>query len=170
MRRGEAGILIACGISVLVLIGWRAYQMYKNPEPDRGIPFYSTATPELKAIASRLVPRYGCHSCHNLWGIRDMTANVPSPSLDGIGSLKTEQWFYDYLSAPDPQMVLPSRLKKEYRMPSYATIPEPDRRALAQYLSSLKVQDWYLEETKRAEYEKLTGRNYPGASSDRPTQ
>ena len=42
-------------------------------------------------------------------------------------------------------------------MPSYAHLPEQERRLLAQYMASLKVEDWYLEATKKAEYEKLTG-------------
>lgn len=46
-------------------------------------------------------------------------------------------------------------------MPSYAHLPEQDRKVLAAYMASLKVKDWYLEETKKAEYEKLTGKDYP---------
>jgi sulfur-oxidizing protein SoxX len=86
---------------------------------------------------------------------------VPAPILDGMGSLHDEAWFFQYFSAPDPQKILPSRLKPEYRMPSYAQLPEHDRRLLAQYMASLKVQDWYLQETRKAEYEKLTGKEYP---------
>src|SRR5450756_1461575 len=71
--------------------------------------------------------------------------------------LRTETWLYEYLSSPNPQVVLPSRLKKEYQMPSYATLPEGERHLLAQYLASLKVKDWYFDQTKKAEYEKLTG-------------
>jgi hypothetical protein len=46
-------------------------------------------------------------------------------------------------------------------MPSYASLPDNDRKLLAQYLASLKVKDWYLDQTKQAEYEKLTGKVYP---------
>ena len=86
---------------------------------------------------------------------------VPAPSLDGIGSLRDEAWFYRYLSAPSPQDILPSRLKAKYQMPSYADLPESERKILAAYLASLKVEDWYLEEVRKAEYEKLTGKDYP---------
>ena len=55
---------------------------------------------------------------------------------------------------------MPSRLKPEFRMPSYAALPEERRRLLAKYMDSLKVEDWYLEETKKREYEKLTGEKY----------
>jgi hypothetical protein len=78
--------------------------------------------------------------------------------LDGIGSLRAETWIYDYLSASNPQSVLPSRLKKEYQMPSYANLSDEDRHVLSTYLASLKVKDWYLEQTKKSEYEKLTGK------------
>ncbi len=86
---------------------------------------------------------------------------VPAPALDGIGSVRDEAWFYAYFSSPDPQAVLPSRLKPEFRMPSYLYLKEQDRRTLAAYMASLRVKDWYLEETKKAEYEKLTGKDYP---------
>jgi flagellar motor switch protein FliG len=86
-----------------------------------------------------------------------MMATVPAPALDGIGMLRDEEWLYDYLSAVDPQQILPSRLRKEFKMPSYANLTEEDRRTLSAYLASLKVENWYLEEVKKAEHKKLTG-------------
>ena len=77
-----------------------------------------------------------------------------------MGSLRDEEWLYTYFSAEDPQSIVPSRLKLKYRMPSFAKIPDADRRMLAKYISSLKVEDWYLEETKKSAYEKLTGQDY----------
>ena len=124
---------------------------------DGEIPFYSTATPETAAAAGDLVRAQGCRQCHSLWSTRDLMQAVPAPMLDGMGALRSEQWLYDYLSAPVPQAILPSRLKPEYRMPSYAALPEPQRRLLASYLASLRVRDWYLEQTRRLEHDKLTG-------------
>ena len=86
--------------------------------------------------------------------------SVPAPSLDGIGSLRTKEWLYSYFSSENPQSILPTRLKKEFQMPSYANLPESERELLAEYIGSLKVEDWYLEETKKKEYEKLTGLEY----------
>ena len=103
----------------------------------------------------------GCKECHSLWTLKDMMESVPAPMLDGIGSLRTETWLYEYLSASNPQSIIPSRLKKEYQMPSYAKLPDADRHVLSEYLASLKVKDWYLEQTKKAEYEKLTGKEMP---------
>jgi sulfur-oxidizing protein SoxX len=158
MKRGEKAVLALIG--AVVAVGVVRSQLRVEGKHDRDIPFYSTATPDVARKAMDIYHNNGCKSCHTLWTMRDMLQSVPSPMLDGIGSLRTETWLYKYLSSPDPQAILPSRLKKEYRMPSYASLPDDDRHLLAQYLASLKVKDWYLEQTKQAEYEKLTGMVY----------
>jgi len=63
--------------------------------------------------------------------LRDSLQSVPAPMLDGIGSLHSEDWIYKYLSSSNPQAVVPSRLKLEYRMPSYTDMPEADRRTMS---------------------------------------
>jgi sulfur-oxidizing protein SoxX len=157
MRTGEKGILLV--IAVLVIGGgsWKLLHQNKTVPEDREIPFYSTASAELRQAAGDIYRRENCKSCHTLWTVRDIMQSVPAPALDGIGSLHDEQWFFDYFSADDPQQILPSRLKAEYQMPSYAHLPENERRVLAAYMASLKVQDWYLEETRKARCRKLTG-------------
>jgi L-cysteine S-thiosulfotransferase len=158
MRTGERNIYIA--IAVLV-VGFATFKgMLETGEPDPGIPFYTTLPRDAQVAAESIYKRHDCSNCHTLWLVRNWIQSVPAPALDGIGSLKTEDWLYDYLSTQDPQSILPSRLKAEYRMPSYAHLPEDERRLLAAYLASLKVEDWYLEEIKRAEYEVLTGLDY----------
>lgn len=164
MKKGEKGILIAIVVSAVVFFAINNYRMNRDQAAsgvDRGIPFYSTASKELQQKASDLYKQLDCRDCHSLWGVRNPMQSVPAPSLDGIGSLKDEAWLFDYLSAENPQSILPSRLKREYQMPSYAAVPSEDRRVLAAYLASLKVKDWYLDEAKKAEYEKLTGEEYP---------
>ncbi len=156
MKQGEKIILAATAAVVVALAGYKM----ATREPDRGIPFHSTASPALASEATAIYNRLSCKDCHSLWTERDMLQAVPSPALDGIGSLHSEDWFYTYFSAENPQAIVPSRLKKQYRMPSYAQLPEHDRRILAQYMASLKVDDWYLAETRKAEYEKLTGKDY----------
>lgn len=158
MRSGEKAVLALIGLAVVA--GVVRSQLQVVGKHDREIPFYSTASPDLARKAMDIYHSNGCKSCHTLWTLRDMLQSVPAPMLDGIGSLRTETWLYQYLSSPNPQSILPSRLKKEYQMPSYAELPEQDRQLLAQYLASLRVKDWYLEQTKQAEYEKLTGMEY----------
>ncbi len=169
MRRGEKGILVAIGVVVLLFGSIKVVRNSSEEasQPDPGIPFYTTASKELIKSGSMLYRQLGCRKCHTLWGIRDPMQSVPSPPMDGIGSLKEEEWLYSYLSAENPQSIVPSRLKAEYKMPSFADIPESDRRILAAYLSHLKVEDWYLDEVKKVEYEKLTGEDYPAAEVDR---
>lgn len=147
-----------------VLLGIRTWEVLKPKEPDPGIPFYSTAKPDLKQKAGKLIDNLKCKTCHKLWGrsLMQMSMNVPAPRLDGIGSLRSEEWFYKYFSSKNPQAILPSRLKKEFRMPSYAYLTDGERHALAAYMSSLKVDKWYLQQTKKAEYEVLSGKSYPG--------
>jgi len=157
MRRGEKSILIITAVVVIGMMAWNFYRQRERTAQDSSIPFYSTAPAELSQQAGELIRQYECRNCHTLWTLRDMMRAVPAPALDGIGSLRDQDWLYAYLSAENPQAILPSRLKKEYQMPSYAGFPEQERRVLAEYLASLKVQDWYLEETRMAECSKLTG-------------
>ena len=160
MKKGEKGILLGIVSFVVIAASVKGWMMSQEQEKDPGIPYYSTASEELAMKASALYRKYECRDCHALWGLRNIMQAVPAPALDGMGSLRDEKWLYDYFSADDPQSIIPSRLKPRFRMPSFAKIPEEDRRMLAAYISSLKVQDWYLEETKKAAYEKLTGKEY----------
>ena len=160
MKKGEKGIQLLIVVLVVAVAVINSYRKSKEEGVDKGIPFYTTASKELQKKSSKLYRDLGCRDCHSLWGIRNAMQSVPSPPLDGIGSLKDEAWLFEYLSAKNPQLIVPSRLKAEYQMPSYAYLPEEERRVLAKYLSSLKVEDWYLEDVRKTEYEKLTGKNY----------
>lgn len=159
MRAGEKGILIFIAVLIIGMMGYKVLRGVVD-EKDPGIPFYTSASPELKRQAEALYKKLECSQCHSLWMVRNMMETVPAPALDGIGSLRDEKWFFDYFSAENPQAILPSRLKAEFRMPSYAHLSDNERRLLAAYMSSLKVQPWYLEETKKREFEKLTGEKY----------
>ncbi|MCI0507394.1 MAG: cytochrome c [Gammaproteobacteria bacterium] len=160
MKKGEVGILAVIGVVVVVAASIKGYNITSQKEEDKGIPYYSTATQELSKQARVLFDKYNCHACHSLWTKRSVMQSVPAPALDGMGSLKSEEWFLQYFSADNPQAIVPTRLKKEYQMPSLADAPKEDRIILAKYMASLKVEDWYLEETKKREYEKLTGQEY----------
>ncbi len=160
MKRGEKATLILIAVVVIALMGRNLWHIEANHEIDKGIPYYSTSTAQIASDAMDVYRQQGCKNCHSLWTVRNPLQNVPAPILDGIGSLRTEEWLYKYLSSPNPQEILPSRLKPEYRMPSYSNISDSDRRLLSQYMASLKVKDWYLEDTRKAEYEKLTGKDY----------
>ncbi|MCX7188301.1 MAG: cytochrome c [Proteobacteria bacterium] len=157
MKLGEKVVFVGIVIVVAGFMGRNLWYLNTTQEVDKGIPYYSTASAALGRSAMDIYRQQNCKGCHSLWTVRDLIKSVPAPILDGIGSLHDEGWFYQYFSAVNPQSILPSRLKAEYRMPSYAHLSENERRLLARYMASLKVQDWYLEETRKAEHEKLTG-------------
>lgn len=160
MKRGEMAVLGAVVILVVISLVLNIVRNEHNTQPDLGIPYYSTAPAEVARAAMDVYREQGCKGCHSLWTVRNMLEVVPAPILDGIGSIRSEEWLYNYFSAEDPQAILPSRMKQQFRMPSYAKLAEKDRRVLAKYMASLKVKDWYLQETRKAEYEKLTGKDY----------
>ncbi len=160
MKKGEKLIFALIGLIAVVSVIYQGWNVANITEEDPGIPYYSTASTELSSKAGMLIREHSCKECHKLFFLNDLTQNVPSPSLDGIGSLRTEEWFYDYFSAENPQEIVPTRLKARFKMPSLAHLPEEERRVLAAYMASLKVEDWYLEETRKAAYEKRTGEEY----------
>jgi len=124
---------------------------------EKGLPFYSTADAKTERAGSDLYRSLQCRNCHTIWSVKSVFQTVPAPSLDGIGSLRSEAWLYRYFSAENPQAMLSTRLKAKYKMPSYAALSEAERHILAKYFASLRVKDWYLDETVRAEQKKLTG-------------
>lgn len=167
LRSGEKGILIVMAVIVLSLMARNFWDIETSKAKDKGIPYYTTATPQVSREAMRIYQQNDCSKCHSLWAVRDiLRADVPAPKLDGIGSIRPgEAWFYRYFSAANPQAILPSRLKKRWRMPSYSEMSDHDRKILAKYMASLKVKKWYLEATRKSEYEKLTGKPYHGGTT-----
>ena len=160
MRAGDRLIAGMIGLVVLVAVGKGIYTA-NHPLEDKGIPFYSTLSEEAQSKGSDLYRELGCRDCHTIWAVKNVMETVPAPSLDGIGSLRSEAWLYAYFSAENPQSIIPTRLKKKYGMPSYAHLSEEQRHLLAEYFAAMKVKDWYLDEVKAAEYKKLTGNVYP---------
>jgi len=149
-------ILLFAGALVVAMV-----QSMINPTVqvgDKGLPYYSTADSTLERAGSDLYRSLQCRNCHSIWSVKSIYQSVPAPSLDGIGSLRSEEWLYNYFSSDNPQDILSTRLKTKYKMPSYASLSESERRTLAKYFASLRVKDWYLDETILAEQKKLTGK------------
>ncbi|MDQ6993011.1 MAG: c-type cytochrome [Mariprofundus sp.] len=129
----------------------------KPDTSERGLPYYSTADAALTRSGAALYKKLQCRNCHKIWSVKNLYETIPAPSLDGIGSLRSEEWLYTYFSSKNPQSMLATRLKEKFKMPSYASLSEDDRRVLSLYFASLKVRSWYLEETRKAEQKKLKG-------------
>lgn len=160
MKRGEKIVLVIMAVVVIGTMARNLWVQRSSGEVDPGIPFYTSADDALSHDGMDVYRKHNCKQCHSLWTVKNMQETVPAPRLDGIGAIRDEAWLFAYLSSEHPQEILPSRLLPEWRMPSYAALPESERRTLARYLASLQVKDWYLEETRKAEYEKLTGKPY----------
>ncbi len=157
MRKGERNIFLGIALTIIALMFFNGVRQQQASTQDRTLPFYTTSTDQQNRQAMNVYRHYDCKSCHALWTVKDIMRTVPAPALDGIGSLRTRDWLYKYMTATKPQEILPSRLKAEFRMPSYATMPEEDMKTLVDYLASLKAQDWYLNDLRRSECRKLTG-------------
>ncbi len=158
MRRGERNIFIGIAIIIIILMVFNYWRQADVTSKEMELPFYTVADAELQHNGGLLYKKLGCKSCHSLWSVRDIMQSVPAPALDGMGDLRSRQWLFKYFSADNPQQILPSRLKQEYQMPSFAHLSDSERSLLADFISSLRVKDWYLEEARAAECRKLTGR------------
>lgn len=104
--------------------------------PARLMPTYQVESEQ--AARGELVYRQsGCAACHRIWNLGGHKGGV----LDGIGSRRDTAWLTAYLSAENPQEILPSQVKRIYQMPSFAAMDADKRTALVAYLSSLKNRD-----------------------------
>jgi len=150
-------VILLFAAALIVAIAQSVYKTQPQ-KSENELPFYTTGDESLVRAGSDLYKSLQCRNCHTIWSVKSVYQTVPAPSLDGIGSLRSEEWLFRYFSAEDPQTILASRLKKKYRMPSYAKLSEAERSTLARYFASLRVKDWYLEETINAEQKKLKGK------------
>jgi len=149
-------ILLFAGALVVAMVQSMIKPSVQKAENE--LPYYTSADASLERAGSDLYRSLQCRNCHSIWSVKSVYQSVPAPSLDGIGSLRSEAWLYRYFSAENPQEILPTRLKEKYKMPSYAHLSEEERQTLAKYFASLRVRDWYLDETIKAEQKKLTGK------------
>ena len=65
MRAGEIGILAFIAVLVVGMIAYRSMHTVPVADRDQGIPFYTTAAPELKHKAEALYKRLGQYICFN---------------------------------------------------------------------------------------------------------
>lgn len=132
MRKGEKAIWgIAALIAVMALyMGYIVYQA-----PAKRMPTYQVES-EAAARGELVYRKNNCPACHTIWNL----GGSKGGPLDGVGSRRDEAWLHRYLSAGNPQLILPSTQKKIYRMPSFAGLPEDARADLVAFLFSLKAR------------------------------
>jgi len=126
LRAGEWVVLIGAVLifALAIVVGRlvleqppRVYYVYHDSEETRQ--------------GERIYHREGCNACHKVFG----NGYAYGPSLDGVGSRRTEDWLQRYLNEPWPGVS-----KRRYRteMPAYDMLPAEDFEALIVYLLALK--------------------------------
>lgn len=131
---GIAGVFI-----VLAVIAYIILEMYRLSSDT---PMFETKTSfdfsEQGAVGSALFRESRCTSCHR--ALRNGT-NM-GLSLDGVGSLRTIEWLYNFLKDPEQTYGAPTidhgAAPKEAAYVS--KLPDEDLRAIAQFISELKAE------------------------------
>lgn len=130
MKKGEK---VIWGFAALIAVAalYMGYVVYRAPA--KLMPTYQVES-EAAARGELVYRENNCPACHRIWNL----GGSKGGALDGVGSRRDAEWLARYLSAGNPQRILPSTQKKIYRMPSFATLPEADRADLVAFLMSLK--------------------------------
>lgn len=132
MKQGEKVIWgFAAMIAVAALyVGYIVYHA-----PAKLMTTFQVESPQ--AARGEIVYRKNsCPACHRIWDL----GGSKGGALDGVGSRRDAAWLTRYLSAPNPQIILPSTQKRIYQMPSFTGIPQADRADLVAFLVSLKAR------------------------------
>jgi len=124
---GSAAMIAAAAV-------YTGYVVYHAPA--KLTPTYQVESTEA-ARGEMVYRKNNCSSCHRIWDL----GGSKGGALDGVGSRRDAAWLTHYLSAPNPQVILPSTQKAIYRMPSFAGLSEGDRADLVAYLVSLRARD-----------------------------
>ena len=143
MKKGEKLVWGSAAMIAAAAL-YTGYVVYHAPA--KLTPTFQVESPQA-ARGEMVYRKNNCSACHRIWDL----GGSKGGSLDGIGSRRDAAWLTHYLSAPNPQVILPSTQKAIYRMPSFAGLAEGDRADLVAYLTSLKERDPAAAEAVRAE-------------------
>ena len=133
MKKGEQAIW---GVTAMITAAalYTGYFVYTAPPKE--MPTFQVESVE--ASRGEMVYRKNsCSACHKIWTLGGSRGGL----LDGVGSRRDAEWLDRYLSAEDPQSILPSTQKKIYQMPSFAYLSDEDRADLVAFLFSLKSRE-----------------------------
>ena len=132
MKLGEK---IIFGLSGLILIAGIifSYSVMKQPIP---VSWVVEDSPEAQK-GQVVFRKNGCKNCHMLLG----NGANKGPDLDGMGNRRDRAWLEAYLSAENPQDILPSKTNDYYKMPSWSKLSKEDRDNLISFLLAQKSKD-----------------------------
>ena len=129
LRLGEKLVLLGAAVifAFALLVG---ILVYRKPPPVIYVYVESAAS----RLGEMLFRRENCLTCHELFG----NGTTYGPTLDGVGSRRSEPWLREYLRAPRSGVSdKPYRL----RMPPYDKLAPGDLQALVSYLGALRKLD-----------------------------
>lgn len=140
LKTGEKVLFAIVGVFILLAI--IAYIMLETYRLSSDKPMFETKTnydfTELGSKGSQIFRQSRCTSCHR--ALRNGT-NM-GLSLDGVGSLRTYEWLYNFLKNPENTYGAatidhgPSPKEAAY----VAKMPDDDLKAMATFISELKSE------------------------------
>lgn len=101
--------------------------VYQNPPSV----FRTNVETPAGRVGELIFRRESCFSCHEVFG----NGASYGPSLDGVGSKRTNSWLQDYMRNPRPGV---SAKPYSLRMPSYEKLGDSKLDALVSYLQGLR--------------------------------
>lgn len=140
LKTGEKVLFGIAGVFILLAV--IAYIILETYRLSSDTPIFETKTSfdfsEQGAVGSALFREARCTSCHR--ALRNGT-NM-GLSLDGVGSLRTVDWLYNFLKSPEKTYGAPTidhgAAPKEAAYVS--ELPDENLRAMAQFISELKAE------------------------------
>lgn len=140
LKTGEKVLFGIAGVFILLAV--IAYIILEMFRLSSDTPMFETKTSfdfsEQGAVGSALFRESRCTSCHR--ALRNGT-NM-GLSLDGVGSLRTVDWLYNFLKNPEQTYGAPTidhgAAPKEAAYVS--ELPDENLRAIAQFISELKAE------------------------------
>jgi cytochrome c553 len=140
LKTGEKVLFGIAGVFIVLAV--IAYIILETYRLSSDTPIFETKTSfdfsEQGAVGSALFREARCTSCHR--ALRNGT-NM-GLSLDGVGSLRTVDWLYNFLKSPEKTYGAPTldhgAAPKEAAYVS--KLPDENLRAMAQFISELKAE------------------------------
>jgi len=140
LKTGEKVLFGIAGVFILLaVVAYILLEMYRLSSDK---PIFETKTSfdfsEKGAIGSALFRESRCTSCHR--ALRNGT-NM-GLSLDGVGSLRTVDWLYNFLKNPEETYGSPTidHGPSPKEAAYVAKLPDENLRAMAQFISELKAE------------------------------
>ena len=120
-----AGLVVVAAVAH----GYRQFTATERPVPKH---FYEWDETGLQGHL--LYRAKGCKNCHRSMGTGEVGV---APVLDGVGTRRTAEWLYDYLT--DPGALVPGTAHYGNLGPDFRKLNDDERTKLTAYLAGLRA-------------------------------